>query len=37
MLRSTRQRGKRAGVDHLYFHQIGGEQEAFCRAWEHMR
>ncbi len=22
-----------AGVDHLYFHQIGDEQEAFCEAW----
>ena len=21
------------GVDHLYFHQIGDEQEAFCDAW----
>ena len=24
-----------AGVDHVYFHQIGDDQEAFCRAWEH--
>jgi len=23
----------RAGVDHLYFHQIGDDQEAFCGAW----
>ena len=22
-----------AGVDHLYFHQIGDDQEAFCEAW----
>jgi hypothetical protein len=22
-----------AGVDHLYFHQIGDDQEAFCDAW----
>ena len=21
------------GVDHLYFHQIGDDQEAFCEAW----
>jgi G6PDH family F420-dependent oxidoreductase len=24
-----------AGVDHLYFHQIGDDQEAFCHAWKH--
>jgi coenzyme F420-dependent glucose-6-phosphate dehydrogenase len=23
----------KSGVDHLYFHQIGNEQEAFCDAW----
>jgi len=22
-----------AGVDHLYFHQIGDDQEGFCRVW----
>ncbi len=22
-----------AGVDHLYFHQIGDDQEGFCEAW----
>jgi len=22
-----------AGVDHLYFHQIGDDQEGFCKAW----
>jgi G6PDH family F420-dependent oxidoreductase len=22
-----------AGVDHVYFHQIGDDQESFCRAW----
>jgi len=22
-----------AGVDHLYFHQIGDDQEKFCKAW----
>ena len=22
-----------SGVDHLYFHQIGDDQEAFCEAW----
>jgi coenzyme F420-dependent glucose-6-phosphate dehydrogenase len=23
-----------AGVDHVYFHQIGDDQEGFCRFWE---
>lgn len=23
-----------AGIDHLYLHQIGDDQEAFCRAWQ---
>ena len=23
----------KSGVDHLYFHQIGNDQEAFCEAW----
>ena len=22
-----------SGVDHLYFHQIGDDQESFCEAW----
>jgi coenzyme F420-dependent glucose-6-phosphate dehydrogenase len=22
-----------AGIDHIYFHQIGPDQEAFCQAW----
>ena len=22
-----------AGYDHLYFHQIGDDQEGFCKAW----
>ena len=26
-----------SGVDHLYFHQIGDDQEAFCDAWRSWR
>jgi hypothetical protein len=22
-----------AGIDHIYFHQIGADQEGFCRFW----
>ncbi len=23
-----------AGIDHVYFHQIGPDQEGFCSFWE---